>query len=444
MFRNKGIWYGVCVALIAVTASACVTPMQAFLAATSGYPHHSGGGFTCGPTQNFCQYTADTTNFTGMNQPNVTFNGSSSKGTYIYGNNYGATGTVNISANSAQNWQVVANVNNPSLGTTNFPDGSIFGYSGVVYNGGSGDYTTLTSGYNLTMPINSSTQAWATTDDWLQPPGQYIQNFSGYEIQIHMDTTLVPGQSACNPASSGPPHYGNNFVEVADSISMDGVLWYLCDGQYDHNSDGSCPTAGNGVYCGELVFIRSTTGSRGGEYSATSTSGTLDLKGFFQWLETNNVGCQLTVTGLPCKTYPYMAVGSSLYTLTNGWEIPTTSGTSETFTHSQWTISATGAPTVPTTTPTYTSSTTGTAGSHQCTFHFTGDSNATAGYDGYLYFSGGGPAGGGVHLSSGTGAQTYTVTGNSSGESANLQLSSVNNGGDGPYWSGPFQSCTTG
>ena len=79
--------------------------------------------------------------------------------------------TETLQANSAQNFVVTSNTpTNPSGSVTAYPNVGTYAYTGVL-----DDYTSLTSTYNLTMPIGGGRAeppvAWAMQDDWLVPPG---------------------------------------------------------------------------------------------------------------------------------------------------------------------------------------------------------------------------------------------------------------------------------
>ena len=190
-----------------------------------------------------------------------------------------------LQANSAQNWQVTANVpNNPSGAVTTYPNEGTYAYTGVVDN-----YTSLTSTYSQSMPINTSTEAWAMQDDWLTEPGSaYTGDDPGtYEVEIECDLD----QAASCPTTWSQGNYGM----VASDIMIDGVAWHVCDGQAAHNSDGTCSTTA--PYCGPVVFQLGATDRK---TSVTSSSGTLDLKAIVTWLETHDV---------PDQTYPYVGAG---------------------------------------------------------------------------------------------------------------------------------------
>ncbi len=223
--------------------------------------------------------------------------------------------TQTINSNSAQNFQVVSTVpKNTSGAVTTYPNAWAHGYQGTVVD----DLSSLTSTYNETMPINSSTSAWAMQDDWLTAPG-HPTGESDYEVMVQYDFT---NNGAC-PSTWSPGNWGI----VANNVMIDGVAWHVCDGQAAHNSDGTCPTTY--PYCGAMVFKLGAT--EASKPSLTSTSGTLDLKAMFQWLENHDV---------PGTSYPYIQPGSSIEALSQGWEIASTGGVPETFDGNGFTVDA--------------------------------------------------------------------------------------------------------
>ena len=92
-------------------------------------------------------------------------------------------GDPELQANSAQDFVVTDNTpTNPNGAVTAYPNAWAHGYGGPV-----DDYTSLTSTYNVSMPINSSTSAWAMQDDWLTEPGYPLGR--DYEVMIQYDFT---------------------------------------------------------------------------------------------------------------------------------------------------------------------------------------------------------------------------------------------------------------
>lgn len=166
-------------------------------------------------------------------------------------------------------------------------------------------------------------------------------------------------------------------------------------------------------------------------------SGSVNLLAIFDWMEATNVP-----SGFPGAGHPYMQAGSTLGALSRGWEIVSTGGASSTFTNNGFSVSAnTGTATPPTTSPTFGSFTPNNT-AHTCTLTFTGDSNATDGYNGYVY----GQQNGWLYYPPGTGTITEVFTG---AGTYNVELQSTNSGGMGPSWGSSssawnlvYQTCT--
>jgi hypothetical protein len=391
---------------------------------TSNLPVDDAGSWTY-LEDDSCTFPEDSTNFVGMNNPNMA-NGlgylidqnvwspfcTEANGT-IDPNGVNDSACVNrqsqeLQANNAQDYVITSNApTNGNGNVTSYPDVGTYAYTGVL-----DDYTSLTSTYNLTMPVNSNTIAWATHDDWLSEPGTPDGSFT-YEVQFHYDSSITSSYY-CSPTWSQ-----GNWGTVASDVMIGGAAWTVCDGQAAHNTNGSCPSSG----CGEIVFEMGSTGSDPTEL--TSTSGTLNLKAMFQWLEDNDV---------PGKTYPFMQPGSALSAISSGWEIVSTGGTTEQFVNNGFTIDAVGAPSVPSEHP---SGITFTPSGSSCDLSWSADSSATRGYDIYWYGGGGGGGGGGVWIPTGT--TTYDVTA-TAGTTVYAELASSSNGGQGPWSS--YANCT--
>ncbi len=361
-------------------------------------------------TTGSCTFPADTTDFAGMNNPNEQDGLGYEIGQDVWSPMSGQT--QELQANSAQNYVVTSNTPTNSSGSvTAYPNVGTYAYTGVL-----DDYTSLTSTYDFTMPINADTSAWATTDDWLSEPGTPDGTWT-YEVQIHVDSSVNSAYNCPSTFTPGTSTSRGNYGVVATNISIGGSLWYLCDGQLAHNSNGTCPSSG----CGELIFKSGATQGAVDEPQTTTASGTLDLKGFFQWLEDNDV---------PGQTYPYIQPGSALTNLSQGWEISSTDGTSEQFVSNGFTLDATGAPAPPSEHP---SGITFTPSGTSCVLSWSADASATRGYDIYWY---GGGTGANEFVGSGT---SYSVTA-PAGTVVSAELASSGNGGQGPW--APYASCT--
>ncbi len=324
--------------------------------------------------------------------------------------------TQELQANSAQNYVVTSNTPTNSSGSvTAYPNVGTYAYTGVL-----DDYTSLTSTYDFTMPINADTSAWATTDDWLSEPGTPDGTWT-YEVQIHVDSSVNSAYNCPSTFTPGTSTSRGNYGVVATNISIGGSLWYLCDGQLAHNSNGTCPSSG----CGELIFKSGATQGAVDEPQTTTASGTLDLKGFFQWLEDNDV---------PGQTYPYIQPGSALTNLSQGWEISSTDGTSEQFVSNGFTLDATGAPAPPSEHP---SGITFTPSGTSCVLSWSSTAAATNGYDGYYYVASGGSGSADFFVAAPTTTKTITGT---AGEVVDAEVAVSNSGGQGPMTN--FVSCT--
>ena len=303
-------------------------PVNDMSQAPSGY---TGSTYYITWKDSVCDFASDPTDFAGMNDPTdsggLTNEVDQDLWSPICANASGGIVGLNdptcvtretqeVQANSAQDFVVTNDTpTNPSGAVTTYPNAHAHGYGGPV-----DDYTSLTSSYDVTMPINANTSAWAMQDDWLTEPG-YPAGQGDYEVMIQYD--FSNNGSCPSTWAQGTSNYG----VVANNVMIDGVAWHVCDGQNAHNSDGTCPTTGSN--CGAMIFkLGATEASRP---SLTSTSGTLDLKAMFQWLEDHDV---------PGESYPYVQPGSSVEALSQGWEIASTGGVPEQFVGQGFTVDA--------------------------------------------------------------------------------------------------------
>ena len=300
----------------------------------AGYQYEAGSS---------CHFPTDTTDFVGMNDP-TDLDGetnevdqnvwsaicTNSSGGVIGFGPPGSWGiddpscahleTSELQADSAQNFVFTNDTpTNSTGGVTAYSNAWAHGYAGPV-----DDYTSLTSTYNLSMPINSSTSAWAMQDDWFTEPG-YPAGQGTYEVMIQYDFT---NNGTCPSTwAQGTSNWG----VVANDVMIDGVAWHVCDGQPAHNSDGTCSTTYPN--CGAMVWKLGAT--EADRPALASTSGTIDIKAMVQWMETHDV---------PGENYPYMEPGTSIEALSEGWEIASTGGVPEQFVGKGFTVDATGAP----------------------------------------------------------------------------------------------------
>lgn len=374
-----------------------------------------------------CNFAPNTSIFAGMNNPYVTTY--ASLGSQVANNfNSPITGeSQSISANSSSQWKVVNTTpTNHSGGITVYPSNGSNSYSGEI-----DDYSTLTTSYNLTMPIagtggtNADTVAWSTSDDWLMPPSTAqgpVGVGTGYEVQVHVDTS--------DSGTAGD--YSCTGHVAASNVSIAGSSYLVCD-YMNTNASGLCPGTAVNPDCGELVFVLGG-GTYANKISTPTVSGTLNLLAIFEWMEANNVPM-----GFPGAGHPYMEPGSTLSGLSRGWEIVSTGGAAQTYTMHSFSAAATGTPTPPSTTPTFGAFTPNNT-AHTCTLSWTGDANATDGYTGFVF----GAQQGWLFFTSGTTSTVFTGPG-----TYNVELASTNSGGPGPSWgaSGPawnpvYEQCT--
>jgi hypothetical protein len=226
--------------------------------------------------------------------------------------------TTKIEANSAQNYVIT---NNTPAGHT-----SVSAYSNVWAHGYTGvldDYKTLTSSYNLSMPVNANTQAWAMQDDWLKEPNS-TNDWADYELMVQYD---FANKNADCPSTWD--NGANAWGVVAHNVMIDGVAWHVCDGENPMHADGTCDETLDDA-CGAIVFKLGAT--ENDRPTLPNASGTIDLKAMIQWLENNNV---------PGQNYPFIQKGSSIANLSAGWEICTTGGIPEQFVGKGFTVNAT-------------------------------------------------------------------------------------------------------
>lgn len=225
--------------------------------------------------------------------------------------------TSTLQANSAQNF-VITNM-------TPAGHNSVSAYSNVWAHGYTGvvdDYKTLTSTYNLSMPIDSHTSAWAMHDDWFKEPNS-PNDWADYELMIQYDFT---NNGDC-PSSWN--NGANDWGVVANNVMIDGVAWHVCDGENPMHADGTCDQSIDDS-CGAIVFKLGAT--EADRPALPTTSGTINIKAMVTWLETHNV---------PGQNYPFMQKGSSVANLSAGWEICTTGGVPEKFYGNGFTVNAT-------------------------------------------------------------------------------------------------------
>ncbi len=187
-----------------------------------------------------------------------------------------------LSANSPQNWQVVANA--PAGGT------AVIAYpnTGAYFGGSVDSYHQVTSSFSENMNMSSQTSGWAMYDLW-------YDNWTA-EVMIQHDFGISGPCNSVATATFG----GSNGVPVQ--------TWHLCD--------FSNPAAGLTILDWKLGTSEPDT--------AHETSGSIDILAMSQWLEANG----------------YMAANSTFTAISAGWEICSTGGQDETFQMANYSVTA--------------------------------------------------------------------------------------------------------
>jgi hypothetical protein len=183
-----------------------------------------------------------------------------------------------LSANSPGDWQVVANMPAGNTAVVAFPNTG-FDPTGTV-----DSYSQITSAFDETMNATSQTSAWAMYDLWF--------NNWGNEVMIQYD---FANNGACTPVATAT-FGGSNGVPVQQ--------WHLC--QFGSTLDWK-------------LGANDTTGKQ------SEHSGSIDILAMIKWLETNG----------------YLPAGSTWTALSDGWEICSTGGQNETFSLSNFSVTAT-------------------------------------------------------------------------------------------------------
>ena len=195
--------------------------------------------------------------------------------------------------------------------------------------------------------------------------------------------------------------------------------------QVAHNSDGTCPTSG----CGEIVFKLGATEAN--KPALTSTSGTMDHKAIFQWLENNDVP-----SGFSALATRTSQPGSALSASRGAGRSFRRAGYPETVHDERLHDQCRGQASRPRVSLPTGITFTARAG-HTCVLSWSSTAAATNGYDGYYYVASGGSGGGNFFVAEPTTTKTITGT---SGEVVNAEVAVSNSGGQGPW--APYASCT--
>ena len=214
--------------------------------------------------------------------------------------------TQTLSANSPEDYQVVANY--PTSST-----GAICAYPNVWPHDAQGaidSYQQTTSTFSESFPHNAGTQAHAMYDLW-------FDNWA-YEVMVQYDFS---NDGACQ--GSWPEVQTN--VTFGGSNGVPSQAWHLC--------------TGNG---GKSLVWK--LGAADGSQEQSESTGSVDLLSMLQYLENDG----------------YLPAGSTWTALSMGWEIASTGGQNETFTGSGFTVDMVpngGTTTTTTTSPTTTTTT---------------------------------------------------------------------------------------
>jgi len=186
-----------------------------------------------------------------------------------------------LSANSPQDWQVVANEPAGNDGVVAYPN------TGIDLSGAVDGYNETVSSFSESMPHNDQTSAWAMYDLW-------FNNWAD-EVMIQYDFT---NNGDCTPVAT---------AQFGGSYGVPVQTWHLCD-----FSGGGTDTLAWKLGAGE------------GSEKQSESSGSVDLKAMIEWLENNG----------------YLPAGSTWTAISDGWEICSTGGQNETFQVSNYSVTA--------------------------------------------------------------------------------------------------------
>lgn len=153
---------------------------------------------------------------------------------YVDQNVWSPTGnwSQTLSANSLQDWQVVANMPKGNTGVISFPN------AGVTLHDPVDSFTTTTASFSETMPHNAQTSGWGMFDLW-------YNNWAD-EVMVQFDFS------------------NNGDCDSVASATFDGQAWHLCD-------------FGGGTMALKLGADEAHKGQENG--------GTFDLLAMSKWLE---------------------------------------------------------------------------------------------------------------------------------------------------------------
>jgi hypothetical protein len=214
--------------------------------------------------------------------------GDPNNGPYLNQNVWGAPPpnfVQSLHANSPRDWYVNINEasDNPSDPNAN---GGVHNYPNLGFwmRGKVDDYSTITSSWNVTIPQTNSVAGWAAYDLWF--------NDDNTEVMIQAD---IGADSYYNCTSVATATFG-------------GQPWHMCD------------------FGTERVWKRGTVDN----HLVAAASGTVDIKQILTWMEGHTF-----VDPSNGTTRQQLAPGSSWQTAyvgaSFGFEIPSTSGQTQTF-----------------------------------------------------------------------------------------------------------------
>jgi hypothetical protein len=226
--------------------------------------------------------------------------------------------TSTVSANSPQDWQAVVNAPAGNTGVVAFTN------VGVDLGDPVNSFSQITGTVAENMNATANTSSWAMYDNWL--------NNWNDEVMIQYD---FAGNGDCTPVATAQ-FGGSNGVPVQ--------TWHLCD----FTSPGDS---------GQTLDWKLGAGE--GSKKQSEPGGSFDLLAMTQWLETHTAPADQQLGGYTT----YLPAASSWTAISNGWEIASTGGVSETYSMSNYGLTMVEGGTTTTTTTTTTAPDTTTTAS---------------------------------------------------------------------------------
>ncbi len=166
-------------------------------------------------------------------------------------------------ATNPGSWYVVANANTHFGGVLTYPNTG-FNMAGAV-----SSYSSLTSSFSTTIPVNAQTAGWAAYDLW----------FNNWQDEVMIQTDITANSDYDCTAKT--------------AATIDGQPWHLC------------------VFGSERVWKPGTDD----QHLANRTSGTINIQAFLTWMEQHG----------------YLPATSTWTAGSYGFEICDTGGANETF-----------------------------------------------------------------------------------------------------------------